>query len=133
MTWGHASWWSWLVTVTALAAGRLGWVPGLAIAIGVTSVHALVLGLARGRHFAMQVRVVYVVALVVGLGLPAVHWLEIAGTLLLLVFDYCIVSPILALMPWNRRLPLTFALVRAVMMSPPIKGSVLALVQVPRA
>lgn len=126
MTWARASWWSWLVTIAGLAAARLGWSWGVPIALGVTSAHALVLAIAGGKAFAVQVRALYVLALLVGP--PSLQWVAIAGTLVLLVFDYCIVARFLALMPWNRRQPLTLALVRTVIASPPTKGSILAII-----
>ncbi|HEY5950379.1 MAG TPA: hypothetical protein VIV40_33035 [Kofleriaceae bacterium] len=126
MTWTRASWWSWLVTIIALAAGRLGWSFGVPIAFGVTAGHALVLAIAGGKAFAVQVRVTYLI--LIALDQSWLHWAQIAGTLVLLGFDYCPIARLLALMPWNRRQPLTFALVRTVITSPPTTGSILAII-----
>jgi hypothetical protein len=62
----------------------------------------------------VQVRLAY--ALVVGLGLlphgEALLWVAAIGTQLLLAINYCFAARVLALMPWNRRKPLTLDLVR---------------------
>ncbi len=133
MTWARASWWSWLITAGVLVAGRLGWAPGVPIAIAVTATHALVIAIVRRRSLPVQVRVTYTIVLVIGIVAPVLHWMQLAGTVVLLVVDYCVIARFLALAPWNRRQPLTLALVRAILLTPPVKGSIVDEVQRPRA
>jgi hypothetical protein len=124
------SWWAWLATLMALLAGRLG-VPG-----GVEA--AIVLSAANAAHASwrtrrvtslpVQVRVAYLVLLVVGMWPPArfVHWMQGVGTVTMLVFDYCPLARLLVLLPWNRTHALTWRFVRRLFLTPPVAGSILA-------
>lgn len=126
------AWWYWLAAVTGLALGVAGWGPGYAVAMGTTLVHG-VHWLIRGHRpssLPIQVRAAYLGILALGLAPPLafLHWMQLAGTSALLMFDYCPLARTLALMPWNRRAPLTGQLVLRVFLSPPVGGSALALV-----
>lgn len=126
------AWWYWLATVTGLASGVAGWNPGYGLAMGITLVHGIHY-LLRGHgpsSLPLQVRIGYLGLLALGLWPPLafLHWLQLAGTSALLVFDYCPLARTLALMPWNRRAPLTGRLVLRVFLSAPVRGSALALV-----
>ena len=75
----------------------------------------------------MQVRAAYLVLLLLA-GWPPFRWLLfllLAGLLTRVVFDYCLLARLLSLMPWNRKRPLTLALVRATFLSRPVRGSIL--------
>ena len=126
------AWWYWLLAATGLGLGVAGWSPGYGFAIGVTLVHGIHY-LSRGHapmSLPLQVRVAYLGFLFLGLWLPLslLHWLQLAGTSALLAFDYCPLARALALMPWNRRMPLSAALIRRVFLTLPVRGSVLRLV-----
>src|SRR5512134_657507 len=129
-------WWYWLATVTALALGLAGWNPGYGMAMGVTLIHGihyLRLG-HRPASLPMQVRIGYLGLLALGLWQPLafLHWMQLAGTSALLVFDYCLLARTLSLMPWNRRVPLSSRLIRRTFLTPPVRGSVLTLVNEPQ-
>jgi hypothetical protein len=48
-------------------------------------------------------------------------------TLMVVLFDWCLLSRIMVLMPWNRRgRPMSWPLVRATFFSGPVKGSIAA-------
>ncbi len=123
------AWWYWAAMVLALA-GKAPWPPAQLAAVGlglVQSVHFY----ARAGHmgaFPVQVRVAYLGLLAAGLWPPLafVHWLQLAGTLALVAFDYCPLARTLALMPWNRAQPLAWRLVRRAYLTPPVHGSILA-------
>lgn len=125
-------WWYWLATAVGLGLGVAGWNPGYGIAIGVTLLHSLHY-LHRGHapgSMPLQVRTGYFALLILGLWPPLafLYWMLLGGTLMLLAFDYCAMARMLALMPWNRRVPLSAALVGRVFLTPPVRGSVLRLV-----
>ena len=126
------AWWYWLLAATGLGLGVAGWNPGYGIAIGGTVIHGLhYLGRGYGPDsLPVQVRVAYLGFLVLGLWPPLapLHWMQMAGTLVLLLLDYCPLARLLALMPWNRRVPLSVALIGKVFLTPPVRGSVLRLV-----
>jgi hypothetical protein len=121
-------WWSWLFTGAALGARRAGWKAGLPLAMALTALQGIYLGLRarRATAFPVQVRAGYLGLLILGSWPPlrALHWAQLAGTATLLRFDYCPLARTLSLLPWNRQAPLTLARVRATFLSPPVQGSI---------
>jgi hypothetical protein len=65
--------------------------------------------------------------LAIGLWSPlqVIHWLQIAGTLTLVIFDYCLLARTLSLMPWNRMQPLSIPLIKRTFFTKPVTGSFL--------
>lgn len=124
----HSSWWWWLATGGALAAHLAGWAPGLPVAMALTALRGIELTVRErsATAFPVQVRIGYLAILAAGSWPPLVflHYLQLAGTIALLVFDYCPLARIVSLLPWNRRGPLTLALVRRTFFSRPVQGSV---------
>ena len=120
------TWWLWLLTGSAVVASLAGWAAGLSAAVALTGVQ-LVHQAARTRSlrsFPVQVRAAYLALLASG-GWPPlrlVHVLQLAGTVALVVFDYCPLARIRSLLPWNRRDPFTLALLRATFFSPPVRN-----------
>ena len=123
------SWWYWLAMAVLLATGLAGFRQAflVAIALGVVqSLHYL------GRHrrlmaFPVQIRVAYLGLLVFGLWDPYViwYWFQLAGTTAMVTMSDCPLARLLSLMPWNRKEPFTFALLRRTVFSAPVKGSIL--------
>ncbi|MGH7893969.1 MAG: hypothetical protein ACREQL_04825 [Candidatus Binatia bacterium] len=123
------AWWYW-AAMTLLLAGSATWPAAVFAAVG--------LGVAQSVHFyarteaigalPVQVRIAYLGLLVAGLLPPLgfIHWLQLAGTLARVAFDYCPLARTLALMPWNRAQPLSWRLVRRAYLMPPAPGSILA-------
>ena len=110
--------WLWLFTGVALGASLAGWAPGLPLAVA--------LAIAQVVHQAwrtrglwtvpVQIRILFLVVLLLGAtspGMRALHVLQLGGIVVRVGFDYCVAGRLLALMPWNRRGPLTLSLVRA--------------------
>jgi hypothetical protein len=80
--------------------------------------------LARQRSlkaFSVQLRVAYLLILVVAYPLPMrwLYWLPTVGTFALLVFGYCLLARILSLLPWNNREAHTLARWRRTFFSAP--------------
>jgi hypothetical protein len=126
-----AGWWSWFATLVLLGAflGLAAW-PALAGAFLVNAVHALVFA-AQGKSLAVQVRVVFAALLLAGLWPPLAvfHALQLAGAVVVVFFDYCLLARLLVLLPRNREVPFSPGLVRKVLLSSPRRGSVFALVR----
>jgi hypothetical protein len=123
----RAVWWAWLVTLVALAAGGAGFAPGIAVALASVALQAAWLARARGATtLAVQVRLLYLVLLALGCWTPLrpLHGTQIAGTAVLLVFDYCCLARVLSLLPWNRREPLTLARLHATFFTAPVRGNI---------
>lgn len=120
------AWWYWLFALNALTAGLFGWPWGLLLAIVLTVVqigHVLrVTG--DPTSLALQIRAVYLVLLIAGLWGPLkwIHWTQLIGTAARVMGGYCFLARTLSLAPWNRRLPLSWALVRRAYASPTAGG-----------
>lgn len=76
-------------------------------------------------HYAVQIRLAYTALLLVCL-IPLMrwlYWLPTLGTFALVLFGYCLMARVLSLMPWNRSGPLSLALVRRTLLTPPVVGN----------
>jgi len=123
-------WWYWLFTAFALAASLCGWKSGLAIAFALTAVQAVHVGASAGSAmaFPVQVRIGYlaIIALSAWTPLAPLQAVQLAGLLLRLAFDYCLLARMVSLLPWNRRGALTLERVRATFLTPPVEGTIVA-------
>jgi hypothetical protein len=123
-------WWYWLAAGLALSAALAGWPPGLPLAFAAVGAQATHFALRERRlaSFPVQVPLAYAALLALGLAGPLglIHWMQLAGTWTRLIFDYCPLARIMSLLPWNRRAPLTWSLVKRTFLTPPVKGSFLA-------
>ena len=123
------AWWYWLATLSLLAAALSGWREGIYCAMALTAWQYLHFAW-RDRSpvaFPAQIRLVYLGLLALGLWQPLhfIHYLQLAGTTVLLLAGYCPLARTLMLMPWNRRVPFTLSLARTAYLTPPVRGSVL--------
>lgn len=129
-------WWYWFATVLFLVAA-------LPLGREIMLYAAIVLSIVQSIHFARrtggpsafpaQVRLAYLGLLVLGLApyMAIIHWLLLIGTTSLLLVGYCPLARILALMPWNRSVPLTARLVARVIFTPPLAGPATRLTAMP--
>jgi len=119
----------WQATALLLATHLAGLAWGLPLAMALTLVQTVhFLGLRRDAlAFEVQVRAGYLALLLIGTlpGCWPIHIIQFVGVNALMVADYCPLARLLALAPWNRRRPLTRALVRQVILLPPVRGSIL--------
>jgi hypothetical protein len=123
------AWWYWAAMALLLAAGPLWPAAGfVAAALGVVQAVHFYARLEQIGALPVQVRIACLGLLLAGLAAPLafIHWLVLVGTLARVAFDYCPLARTLALMPWNRRQPLTLALVRRAYLTPPTQESILA-------
>jgi len=124
------AWWFWLVTDVLLATSLLVDRRMLAAVIAVAAVQVPVF--ARGGNglvsFPGQVRVAYLILLLIGLWWPLgfIHWIQLAGTTAMVLFGYCLLARCLSLLPLNRTEPLTAGLIARAFFTPPVAGSVAA-------
>jgi hypothetical protein len=117
------TWWAWLVTGGLLLGGALG-------SRGAFSA-AILFALAQYAYFAAaddsrlplsaQVRLAFALFLTAAdaAGLLWLCWLPVAGTVVRLLFGYCLLERTLSLLPWNRDEPLSRELVRRTFLTPP--------------
>ena len=123
------AWWLWLLAAVALAGDVRGWKLGLPAAIVLVTLQGVYVA-CRSRNLlglAMQVRFVFLLVLILGSWptLAFLHWLQLAGTTVRIVFDYCLLGRTLSLLPWNRREPLTLDRVRRTFLARPTSDGTL--------
>jgi hypothetical protein len=118
----------WQLTALLLAVHfvRGGWALALAIALNVLQVVHVTLRRRGVRTLDVQVRAAYLALLVLGTvpGLWPIHVVQFVGVNALLVADYCLLARLLTLLPWHRPRPLSVALVRDVLLTPPGPGPI---------
>ena len=121
-------WWYWLATALLLAVYIAGWRPAIFAAIALGAVQLVHFTAREGdvTAFPVQVRAAYLALLVVGLFPPLgfIHWVQLAGTWLMVLVGYCPLARALSLLPWNRSQPLSIGLVRRTFLSAPVRGSI---------
>jgi hypothetical protein len=127
-------WWYWLAAALALSAAIVGWPRGLPLAFAMVGGQAALFLLREGRPsaFSVQVPMALIALLAIGLWGPLgfIHWMQLAGTWVRLVFDYCPLARIMSLMPWNLREPLSLRLVKRTFLARPVTGSILGKIPV---
>jgi hypothetical protein len=125
----EVSWWFWLATAVLLTAGLMGRFEAFWLAAALSAVQVVFFRMREGRFtaFPVQVRLAYTALLVIALP-PFMHWLfwiPAVGTWAQVLVGYCALARCLSLLPWNRREPLSWSLVRRTFLSRPVKGNVL--------
>ncbi|MDX1351515.1 MAG: hypothetical protein R3254_00785 [Thiomicrorhabdus sp.] len=77
-------------------------------------------------NFAVQVRVAYLLLLVLALYPPLyfIFYLQIIGTTAMVVFNYCFLARFMSLMPWNNPQPYSLSSITETFFSKPVEGSV---------
>ena len=123
--------WSYWAAISALlVAGLAGRFEAfyLAAAISVVQLVHYALRERSLKAFSVQVRTVYAAVLIADILWEPLRlhlWWMAFFTLTVVFFDWCLLSRIMALMPWNRKGPLSWAAVRKVFFSGPVKGSIM--------
>ena len=74
--------------------------------------------------FAVQVRIAVFLIFLAALWFRPLFWLPAFGLFARITVNYCLTARTLALMPWNRKEPLSAKLIRHAYFSPPTGGSV---------
>ena len=122
-------WWFWLLTIPFLTVGLLGEQQGFVIAIALTTVQIACFYWREKQlgAFVVQVRIAYLFCLIAGL-LPYMEWIiwmQLAGTSMAVLMDYCLLARLVSLLPWNRKQKLTGQLILKTIFSKPVRGSIL--------
>jgi hypothetical protein len=98
-------WWYWFVTLLAMIAGLSGVRAGFYAVIAVSVVQFVHFTFASGfTAFPTQVRLVYAIFVTLALFDPSgiFYWALLVGTVMVTLFDRCIIARVLVLMPWNK-------------------------------
>ena len=123
-------WWYWFVASCALGFALAGWPYGLPLAMVsvVIQIGHFLLRERRLSAFSIQVPALFLAVLAIGMWPPLgfIHWVQLVGAWVRVVFDYCVAARIVSLAPWNRSAPLSWRLVKRTFLTPPVTGSFLA-------
>ena len=122
------SWWIWLIIALCLTAGLIGFFSGYYAAIVISVIQTVVFSFREGSLFAfpVQIRLAYT-GLLFLCQVPFLgwlYWVPTVGTFALVLFGYCLMARILSLLPGNRTVPMSRALIRRTFLTPPVPGNV---------
>lgn len=128
---GSLIWRYWVLTVVLLYVGVGGYEPAFLAAIALSCVQVVHFQMREGSvaAFPVQVRIGFLLWLVIAQvpSLQWLYWVPVLGTTASVLFDYCPLARALSLAPWNRREPLSRALIKRTVLSAPVHGSILDL------
>jgi hypothetical protein len=120
------SWWHWAATLSLLVVSLAGYSGGIAAAIILCGIMAgyFFMRLRQLRPFPVQVRIAYLGLLAVGMlpWMQWLHWVQLVGTTTMVTVGYCPLLRLLSLAPLNRTEPLTYSLMRRVLVQEPCRG-----------
>jgi len=121
------SWWYWAATVPLLAAGLYGYPSGFHAAMALTAFQCVHFYLREKRLAAFPVQVAYLGLLLIAQWQPLywIYWVQLIGTLAMVLFNYCFLARCLSLLPWNRTRPLSAGLLLRTFFSAPVPGNIL--------
>lgn len=123
-------WSYWAAVCAGLMVGLAGRPEGYWVAAAVSSLQLLHYLWLRGSFsaFPVQVRLAYLAMMLLDLLWPPMAWhlwVMAFSTLVLVLTDWCMLSRLMALLPWNRREPLSWELARRTFFTGPVSGSIL--------
>lgn len=103
-------WWYWFITLIAMIVGLTGIIEGFYVVIVVSVIQFIHFTISRGfTAFPTQVRFVYGIFTIIALFDPTriFYWALLIGTIMVTLFDRCIIARMLILMPWNKNVKLS--------------------------
>lgn len=126
-------WWYWLVTGLLLTVAIVGAPIGFDLAIGLAialSIIQIVHYYLREGHlaaFPVQLRIAVLLLLLLAKLDPTglVVWVPLTGAVARVFFGYCMMARMISLLPWNRGVPLSVALLGQTFLSAPKRGNIL--------
>ncbi|MEA1988288.1 MAG: hypothetical protein U9N57_03620 [Pseudomonadota bacterium] len=103
------------------------------IALNVVQVFHFYLLTPQINNFAVQVRIAYLLLLIVALYPPLffIFYLQIMGTTAMVLGNYCFLARLMSLMPWNSTKDFSLDLIKETFFSKPVNGSVQYAIQKP--
>ncbi len=98
-------WWYWAVTLIAIIVGLTGVKESFYLVVAISVIQFMHFAVSQGfSSVPTQVRLVYAIFTIIGLLDPThiFYWVLLVGTIMVVLFDRCMIIKILMLMPWNR-------------------------------
>ncbi len=98
-------WWYWFITLIAIIIGLYGVVEGFYLAILISIIQFIHFTISSGfAALATQVRLVYAILTIIALFIPynIFYWILLFGTIMVVLFDRCMIEKVLNSMPWNK-------------------------------
>ena len=103
-------WWYWCITLIAMITGLAGVIEGFYLVIFVSLIQFFHFMFSNGfAALQTQVRLVYAIITIIAFFDPThiIYWILLVGTIMVTLFDKCIIAKALILMPWNKGKKLT--------------------------
>lgn len=123
------TWWYWLVCSILLTAGLIGYPDAFYFLIVLCFIQVVHFGVEDKSmiSFTVQMRlaILGIVLLCYWEPLRILYWIPFLGLWANVLFGYCFLARVMALMPWNRKEPFTADLVKRTIFSPPVRGCIL--------
>ena len=120
------SWWLWTIITLLQFAGLAGHPAAFVAAVLLSAIQTAYYyqKLRSWPHYAVQVRLAYTLLMLAGFPpfMRWLYWLPAFGTLAQVTVGYRLMSRTLSVMPWNRKEPLSFNLLRRAFLTPPVAG-----------
>ena len=98
-------WWYWFITLIAIIIGISGKVEGFYFVILISIIQFIHFTISSGfTALSTQVRLVYGIFTIIAFFDPTriIYWVLIIGTIMVVLFDKCMIATILSSMPWNK-------------------------------
>lgn len=98
-------WWFWFVTLVAMVTGLAGVIAGFHVVILVSIVQFIYFTTRKGlTALPTQVRLVYGIFTIIAFFDPTriFYWLLLLGTIMVTLFNKCMIERVLIMMPWNK-------------------------------
>jgi hypothetical protein len=122
-------WWYWVASTSCLWLAVTGHheVYYLALLIGVVQLLHFAIAERSVTSFPVQIRLGYLSFLLLAMpeGFEWTLWVPAVGTLLRVLFGYCIMARMLMMLPVNRKIKLTLQFVLDAFFTPPVRGNIL--------
>lgn len=122
-------WWYWLASTLCLWLAVTTTPAAYEWALVIAVVQLIHFTLAEGgiHRFPAQIRLGYFSFLLLAMpeGFEWLLWVPAIGTLLRVVFGYCIMARMLMMLPFNRHVALSWKFVKEAFFTPPIRGNIM--------
>ncbi len=101
-------WWYWFVILIAIIIGLTWRKEGFYIVMLISTIQFIHFMIAQEfSALATQVRLVYTIFTILAFFLLPnliLYWILLVGTIMVVLFDRCMIAKVLLLMPWNKNL-----------------------------
>lgn len=122
-------WWYWLASTICLWFAVMSYPVAYEWALLIACTQLIHFAVAEKgiSHFPVQIRLGYLSFLLLAMpeGFQWLLWVPAVGTLMRVLFGYCIMARMLMMLPFNREVDLSWKYVKEAFFTPPIRGNIM--------